>query len=126
MNKLPINIGLAGIAIAERSPQVFMDGEDEQEFCLEVDNTVQVMDYENVLVCPMFDSKNRLKGVIHLINKIDDSPIDENDKQEILTVCPAISEILNMAEAAREVTSLSAGLTTAINTIGKNVENQSK
>lgn len=56
-----------------------MDGEDEQEFCLEVDNTIQVMDYENALVCPMFDNKNRLKGVIHLINKLDEEPISEND-----------------------------------------------
>ena len=79
------------------------------------------MDYENTLVCPMFDSKNRLKGVIHLINKLDDKPIDENDKKELLSICPPIAEILNMAEAAREVTSLSAGLTNAISTIGTNV-----
>lgn len=87
-----------------------MDGEDEQEFCLEVDNTIQVMDYENVLVCPMFDRNNKLKGVIHLINKLDDEPITENDMNELLSICPPISEILNLAEASREVTSLSAGL----------------
>ena len=40
MTRLPINIGLAGIAIAEKGPMVFMDGEDEQDFCLEVDNTI--------------------------------------------------------------------------------------
>lgn len=35
---------------------VFLEGEDEQEFCMEIDNSIQVMDYENALVCPMFDN----------------------------------------------------------------------
>jgi hypothetical protein len=76
---LPINLGLAGQAIQKKEPLIFMDGEENQDFCMEIDNSIQVMDYENVLVCPMFDNTGQLKGVIHMINKMNDEPISSTD-----------------------------------------------
>ena len=46
---------------------------------MEIDNSIQVMDYENVLVCPMFDNSGQLKGVIHMMNKMNDEPISSTE-----------------------------------------------
>lgn len=78
-----------------------MDGEDEKEFVLEIDNTAQVLDYDNVLVTPLIDQDDKLKGVIHLINKKSEEPISPIDLKEVHSLANVISEVLNLCDAIK-------------------------
>ena len=103
-----------------------MDGEDDPRFVLEVDNVTQVMDYENVLMCPLFDDKGMLKGVVQLINKLNEEAITEQDEDEIKSIGSALAEILNLCETNREVTNLSASLNKVLADIGGAVSDKAK
>ena len=103
-------MGLTGKVIEKGGPMIFMDGEDDLAFCLEVDNVTQILDYENALMCPLVDDKGRLKGVVQLINKLNGEQISEQDGEEIMSICSALAEILNLCDMSKEVTNLSASL----------------
>jgi len=68
------------------------------------------LDYENVLVSPLFDQDGILKGVIHLINKLNDEPISGIDLKEIASLSSVISEVLNLCDAIKASTKLTNAL----------------
>ena len=41
-----------------------MDGEENSNFVLEVDNVTQIMDYQNCIMSPLIDDQGKLKGAV--------------------------------------------------------------
>ena len=80
------------------------------------------MDFENILIMPLFDSDGKLKGVVQLVNKIDSSEIPEEDAIELSQICPSIAEVLNFCDLATDVNNVSQGLTLTMDGITKELE----
>ena len=81
--RFPLNMGLTGLAIDQKQSLVSLEGEDDPKYSFEVDNINQLMDFENILIMPLIDSKGKLKGVVQLVNKIDSTEIPEEDSIEL-------------------------------------------
>ena len=80
------------------------------------------MDFENILIMPLFDSDGNLKGVVQLVNKIDSSEIPEEDAIELSQICPSIAEVLNFCDLATDVNNVSQGLTLTMDGITKELQ----
>ena len=74
---------------------------------MEIDNTRQILDYDNAVVCPLYDPDDNLCGCIHLVNKIDFSTLAQKDCQDISLLSPSISEMINMLDITHYVTEVS-------------------
>jgi|OM-RGC.v1.033518630 hypothetical protein len=72
-------MGITGIAIEQRAPFFSNEGEDDPQYSFEVDNHLQLLDFENLLVVPLIDSNGKLKGAIQMITKIGHDEIPETD-----------------------------------------------
>lgn len=103
-----------------------MQGEDEKEFILEIDNTAQVLDYENALVTPLFDQHENLKGVIHLINKQTDGPFTPFDLKEVHSLSTVVSEVLNLCDAIKASNKLTKALSQGLEGISNSVQDKEK
>ena len=79
-------------------------------FASEVDNTVGVAAIKNMIIGPIFDSKGVLKGIIQLINKVDNDPITESDERELSSLLPIIGEIIKTADQVKLITNISSGV----------------
>ena len=64
MMHFPLSMGLTGVAINQGKPYISTEGEDDPKYSFEVDNHLQLLDFENILVVPLIDSKGKLKGVV--------------------------------------------------------------
>lgn len=73
--RFPLNMGLTGNAIEQKGPVISLEGENDPKYSFEVDNINQLLDFENILIMPIIDSRGSLKGVVQLINKIDSNEI---------------------------------------------------
>ena len=55
--QFPLGMGITGIAINSEKPIVSNEGEEDPRYSFEVDNHLQLLDFENLLVVPLVDSK---------------------------------------------------------------------
>jgi hypothetical protein len=118
----PPRMGLTGIAIAAGKPHASTEGEDDPKYSFEVDNHLQLLDFDSFLAVPLIDSEGNLKGVIQMINKIDADEIPESDIMEFSQISPSIAEALNFCDLAKDVTDVSEGLTYTMDDVVKNIE----
>jgi hypothetical protein len=118
----PPTMGLTGAAIASGKPHVSLEGEDDVRYSFEVDNHLQLLDFESLMVCPLIDSKGKLKGVIQMINKIGADEIPESDIAEFAQISPSIAEVLNFCDLAKNVTDVSDGLSYTMSGVVKNID----
>ena len=100
----------------------FKDGEDEPGFQIEVDNSIGVLDYDNVLVCPLFDTKGNLFGCLHLVNKLNMQTSSTKDEQDVQLICPSISEIINLIDLTSKVVDISIKLYGVMDNLSDKVE----
>ena len=63
-----------------------------------------------MIIGPIFDSKGVLKGIIQLINKIDNDPVTESDERELSSLLPIIGEIIKTADQVKLITNISSGV----------------
>lgn len=73
-----------------------------------------------MVIVPMFDRNNILRGVIHLINSKETSV--ERKLQNIDLVCKALTEIISLCDDSNEITNISAGLAQNMENIHKNID----
>lgn len=118
----PPTMGLTGVAIAQRKPHVSIEGEDDPKYSFEVDNHLQLLDFESIMVVPLIDSKGKLKGVVQMINKIGADEIPESDITEFSQISPSIAEVLNFCDLAKGVTDVSDGLSYTMGGVVKNID----
>ena len=114
---LPCELGITGVAIKERRTMFFAEGEDDPNYQLQVDNTRQILDYGQALVCPLYDPKGSLCGCLTLINKISQETTSEKDEQDLGRISPSIAEMINLLDVQREVTEISANLNTVMDDV---------
>lgn len=107
---LPVGIGLTGLAINNKKTMFFEQGENDPNFQLEVDNTRQILDYDQVLVCPLYDFNGQLCGCLHLINKLDPETLPEKDEQDLQRISASIAELIHLLEVQGKVTEIAANL----------------
>jgi len=55
--QFPLGMGITGIAINSGKAIVSNEGEEDPRYSFEVDNHLQLLDFENLLVVPLVDSK---------------------------------------------------------------------
>ena len=70
------------------------EGDSSLTYLPEVDNAASVAGIKNMVIGPCFDTEGKLRGIIQLINKSGDEPISENDRIEIINLCPTVAEII--------------------------------
>ena len=51
-----------------------------------------------------------LKGIIQLINKVDNDPITDSDERELSSLLPIIGEIIKTADQVKLITNISSGV----------------
>ena len=118
--RLPYNIGLTGQAIKTGHALIFNKGDTEPGYTPDIDNLHNIQGVKNILICPFFDKDGdptELRGVIQLLNKHGPEPISQKDKIEASSICPAISQVLNLCALTKEVTDVSAGLARTMNDV---------
>ena len=76
-----------------------------------MDNATSVSGIKNMVIGPCFDTEGKLRGLIQLINKSGDDPISENDRIEIVNLCPTVAEIIKQADEVKYVLDLSNSIT---------------
>ena len=80
--RIPSENGLTGIAIREKRVVTLQSYDKHTEFSIEIDNNIDISVVKSMLIGPLYNEAGKLKGVIQLLNKIDDKPITDHEATE--------------------------------------------
>lgn len=102
----PANLGLTGIAIANKEVFVSNKGQNDQKFAPEVDNFCGAGHINNMMIGPLMDLNGKVRGVIQLFNKIsfgfaneaDTNGIVKKDMTELNSICLGLGEVIKTAD----------------------------
>ena len=94
----PSNVGCTSIVIEKDKALFYNRGDRMHYFIDDIDNSISVKEVRSVLIAPIKDSGNQLRGVLQLINKRDGLLISEQDAIELRQLTEVLGDIFKTAE----------------------------
>ena len=83
---------------------MFPLGVSDPRYSLEVDNFMQLTNFLNFLVSPIYDyDTGDLVGVVQLINKLNNEPVTAHDLHELKVIAPTLGGIMQFCNSSNDV-----------------------
>lgn len=106
----PINIGCTGQAIYSKKVVYFNKEKREYSFSTEIDNQIGVPYVDSLMIGPLYDTEGNLRGVIQLVNKLENQRITEKDEIEFRSMLPSIAESIRTADDVRKLYNIATSM----------------
>ena len=119
--RLPKDRGLTGHALRTGKVQMIQDGEYNQGFAVEIDNSVGSPHIANCMIGPCYDNDGQLRGVVQLINKCNNEAISFQDEREFENLLTTVGEIIKQADEVKFVGDLSCNLNVQLTQTADNI-----
>lgn len=94
-HRMPQHEGIAGWVVAHREPVIANDVSQDERFSSAVDVMLQFRT-ESLLCVPLI-SRNKVLGVIEVVNKFSGRPFNERDVEMLLTLAPIAASAIDLA-----------------------------
>ena len=89
--RIPPENGLTGISIREKRVITLQSYDKHTDFSVEIDNNIDISVVKSMMIGPLFNEAGKLKGVIQLLNKLDDKQITDHEVNEFSQLLPTIA-----------------------------------
>lgn len=93
--RMPIDIGIAGWAVANRESVIANDIAQDDRFSSSVDSNFQFRTQS--LACVPLISRGEVLGVIEVVNKFSERPFNERDLEMLTTLAPIAAMAIDLA-----------------------------
>ena len=114
-------MGCTGDAIKQRKIIYFDDIKQQPGFENVIDNSQGKYLVQSLLIAPIYDSDEKLKGVVQLVNK--EGKITEKDVYEIGLLMPTLGEIFRTIEKVRISRKVSSCVNEQLNSMKDSIYN---
>lgn len=108
--RIPPENGLTGISIREKRVFTLQSYDKNNDFSVEIDNNIDVQAVKSMMIGPLFNEAGKLKGIIQLINKLDDKEIMDHEVNEFSQLLPTIAQVVVNVDEMRDVINVSTGI----------------
>jgi GAF domain-containing protein len=94
-HRIPVDTGIAGWVVRHQEPVTANDVRQDERFSSLVDQQTHFTTH-SLLAVPLV-SRNKMLGVIELVNKFSDKPFDEQDVETLLLLAPLAAMAIDLA-----------------------------
>lgn len=122
MLTLPADVGVTGLAIRSKQTVIMQPTEKSQYYSGDVDNCIEAANVKSMVVGPMFSDDGVCKGVIQLINKLDDKLISQEEVFEFSQVLPVIGQVIGNMDDVRAVLNVRTGIDLYLQNCGEHID----
>ena len=105
---------------------VLNKGERASNFASELDNMVNVAQFESMLVGPVFDADGICRGAVQFVNRCDgdDNLITADLIEEISSLLPTLGEIIRAADKVRNIYNIMTNINIHMQAAKEGIENK--